>query len=141
MFFFAPFCTFGRKQKSPKVIDLQGFSIFCFSYQWCHQEENEYYISIDSQPFILFQNWNPTRFSTRLFFIVLLAISRVAFAKLRKSVGIACVLFDFSLLFCGQNNNRMFLFCRQNRNGMFLFYKQNNSSVSSVTVTRVTGLK
>ncbi len=38
--FFAPFCTFGRKQKSPKVIDLQGFSLFCFSYQWCHQESN-----------------------------------------------------------------------------------------------------
>ena len=38
--FFAPFCTFGRKQKSPKVIDLQGFSLFCFSCLWCHQESN-----------------------------------------------------------------------------------------------------
>ena len=37
---FPPFCTFGRKQKSPKVIDLQGFSLFCFSYSWCHQESN-----------------------------------------------------------------------------------------------------
>ena len=38
--FFAPFCTVGRKQKPLKVIDFQGFSHFCFSYQWCHQESN-----------------------------------------------------------------------------------------------------
>jgi len=34
-----------------------------------------------NQPLILFQNWNPTRFSTRLFLVILLAISRVALQR------------------------------------------------------------
>ena len=40
-------------------------------------------ISINSQPFILFQIENPTRFSTRLFFIVLLAIGMISSANIQ----------------------------------------------------------
>ncbi|MBP6663431.1 MAG: hypothetical protein KA172_10140, partial [Paludibacter sp.] len=66
-----------------------------FFFEWCHQEESYFDISIDSQSFILFQIGKSTRFSTRLFFIVLLAISRVAFAKLLKRYGISKLSLNF----------------------------------------------
>ena len=90
--FFALFCTFVRKQKSLKVIDFQGFSLFCFSHSWCHQKENYYCIPIDNQPFILFQFGKSTRFSTRLFFIVLLAICMISVVKVGKSREMRAIL-------------------------------------------------
>lgn len=73
----------GIKEKPTEISEFQWVSIEESSTSWCHQQENYYCISIDSQPFILFQIGNPTRFSTRLFFIVLLAIGMISSANIQ----------------------------------------------------------
>ena len=119
----------GILRKLRKLLTYKDYRIFL----WCHHESNLICISIDGQSFILFQNRNPTRFSTRLFFIVLLAISRVVFPTVRKSVEIVGVLSVFSF----HSMDKTKLFCQLIRNlhthpNFFINF------VTTVTITYIT---
>ena len=87
-------CFTPDKEKTLQAIHLQRFIWFL---KWYHQKENLNCISIDSQPFIFSWIWNPTRFSTRLFFIVLPAICMISNTKLRKISMIMKTSFEISL--------------------------------------------
>lgn len=65
-----------------KILESHGNSRIIFSSKWCHQQENYYLLSIDNHRFIVYSIWRSTRFSTRLCFIVLLAIRTILFSNI-----------------------------------------------------------
>ena len=77
-------CIFpiGYKRKTPELALNSGFTLFFLFNKWCHQQENYYLLSVDYHRFIVSSIWKSTRFSTRLCFVVLLAIRTILFSNI-----------------------------------------------------------
>lgn len=81
-----------------------------------HQEENLYRISIDSQPFILFKIGNPHDLVHDCFSSFCSLLAGLLLQSYKKVWELHTFLSVISLLFCGQNNNRMFFILSTKQN-------------------------
>ena len=79
---FGVFFLLDIKGKPLNSLWIQGFASFFLFNKWCHQQENFYLFSVDYHRFIVSSIWKSTWFSTRLCFIVLLAIRTILFSNI-----------------------------------------------------------